>query len=412
MTARIRLAIVASHPIQHFVHLYRALAREPRIELKVFFCSRVGLDKYFDAEMNCTIAWKTDLLGGYDHVFLPETERITQATSLQINNPSIASALATFRTDAVIVYGYAHLTMLRTIAWCRLRRVPILMTGDGDDVKERPTLKAAVRSGALRLLLSQVSAFLTVGDQNERMLQGLGVPARRMFRTPFPIDEPAYRKYRSERTPTRRALRSELGIDEGSFVALFVGKLSPRKRPMDLVDAWEALKRSGGPADRLHILFCGEGAERAALEGRIRETGARTTLAGFVNVDQLPRYFCAADIMVQSSEHDPHPLVCSEAAAIGLPLVLSDKVGLIGATDIGRKGENACVYACGDVAALAKEIQHLMLHPDVCRSMSEASIRIYEECGLEAGVAGVLAALASLPRADARRNPQRQERAR
>lgn len=400
MTARTRLAIVASHPIQHFVHLYRALALQPQIELKVFFCSRVGLETYFDAEMNCDIAWNTDLLGGYDHVFLPEAERIKQATSLQINNPSIAGALAAYRPTAVMVYGYAHVTTLRAIAWCRLHGAPILMTGDGDDVKERPALKAAVRNGALRLLLSQVSALLTVGNQNERMLQGLGVPARRMFRTPFPIDEPAYRKIRCERTATRRALRSELGLDDESFVALFVGKLSQRKRPMDIVNAWEVMKRSGGPADRLHLLFCGEGAEREALVARARETGANVTLAGFVNVDQLPRYFCAADVMVQSSDHDPHPLVCSEGAAIGLPLILSDRIGLIGASDIGREGDNACVYACGDVTALAKKIEYLMLHLDVCRSMSEASIRIYEECGLEAGVAGVLGALASLPRAN------------
>lgn len=398
MTTKIRLAIIASHPIQHFVHLYRALAQNAQIELKVFFCSRMGLDEYFDTDMNCTIAWKTDLLGGYEHTFLPEAADIEQTTFWQINNPSIAHSLASFRPAAVMIYGYAHLTMLRSLVWCRLHSVPVLMTGDGDGdaVVQRPPFRAALRSGALRILFSQVYAFLTVGDQNERMLTNLGVPEKRMFRTPFPIDEPQYRKFRDERVATRKSVRLELGIDSESFVALFVGKLSQRKRPIDLIDAWESMQRSGGPADRLHILFCGEGKERAALEARIQKTGAAATLAGFVNVDQLPCYFCAADIMVQTSERDPHPLVCSEAAAIGLPLVLSDRIGLVGDTDIGRKGQNASVYPCGDAATLAHEIQHLMLNPEVCRSMSVASIRVYEECGLEAGVAGISRALASM----------------
>lgn len=59
-----RLAIVVSHPIQHFVPLYRALANNGEIEVKVFFASRVGLEPYYDSEMQTHIAWKMDLLAG------------------------------------------------------------------------------------------------------------------------------------------------------------------------------------------------------------------------------------------------------------------------------------------------------------------------------------------------------------
>jgi hypothetical protein len=34
-----RLAIVVSHPIQHFVHFYRAPAATEELEVKAFFCS-------------------------------------------------------------------------------------------------------------------------------------------------------------------------------------------------------------------------------------------------------------------------------------------------------------------------------------------------------------------------------------
>ena len=80
------------------------------------------------------------------------------------------------------------------------------------------------------------------------------------------------------------------------------------------------------------------------------------TLLGFVNVDRLAEVYCAADILAHPSELDPHPLVLSEAACVGLPLLISDRVGAAGPTDIAREGENAVVYPCGDVRALTDAV--------------------------------------------------------
>jgi glycosyltransferase involved in cell wall biosynthesis len=391
-----RLTILVSHPIQHFVHLYRALAARPEILLKVIFCSRIGVDAYFDKGMNTSITWKTDLLSGYDHFFLPEASGITHVSALTVNNPSIGRVLRDLRPHAVMLYGYTHVTALRAFLWCKMHNVKVLMTGDGDNVAARPFFKAKVRKLVLGQLLSWVSAFLTVGDQNERMLVSLGVPTDRMFRTPFPIDEATYLTSRYRRPEIARGLKAEFGIPESRFVFLFVGKLSAGKRPLDLVEAWNALQQADGPADRVHLLFCGEGDQRAALLARIAETGANATLAGFVNVDQLPRFYCAADALVHPSELDHHPLVCSEAAAIGLPLLLSDRVGLIGPTDIGRVGENTLVYPSGCVPELAKMMARLVQCPEVCKSMGEASLRVYGECDLQTAVGGVMDAIASV----------------
>lgn len=69
--SRTRLAIVVSHPIQHFVHFYRALAAREELAVKVFFCSRIGMEKYFDRDMDTVIRWADDMAGSFDHEFLP-----------------------------------------------------------------------------------------------------------------------------------------------------------------------------------------------------------------------------------------------------------------------------------------------------------------------------------------------------
>jgi glycosyltransferase involved in cell wall biosynthesis len=147
----------------------------------------------------------------------------------------------------------------------------------------------------------------------------------------------------------------------------------------------------GGRRD-VRLLICGNGPDFEMVEGLVR-AGAPATLAGFVNVDRLPDHFAAADILVHSADRDAHPLICSEAACVGLPMILSDRVGTIGPTDISRKGENALVYPCGDISALSDGIRRLASGSQLLAQMSNASLRIFDECNLAASVEGFMRAV-------------------
>lgn len=387
---RPRVAIVVSHPIQHFVHLYRALADRDDLELRVFFCSKIGLKPYRDAEMGTTIKWAGNLVDGYPHEFLPESDEISEATFSAVNNPSVWRVLSAYDPDVVVLYGYAQATQLRTIAWCRAHRVPTLMIGDNEELHPRPPLRRALRGLVMPRLLRQYSAFLTVGDNNERFYTSFGVERSRLFRSPFPIDEPAYVATRNARASHRERIRKKFGIDESDLVLLTVGKLSARKRPMDLV---EALERVGvmHPRRRVRAMFCGDGPERASLEAAATRGGLALTFAGFVNIDELPSYYASADAFVMMSDHDPHPLVCSEAAAMGLPMILSDRIGAVGPTDIAREGCNALVYPVGNTSKFAEAILRLVNEPTLAATMASASRATYDECDMQHSVDGFVA---------------------
>lgn len=394
-----RLAIVISHPIQHFVPFYRAIAEQKSIALKVFFCSRIGAETYHDPEMGVSFKWAADLTSGYDHEFLPEADRIDSISFSSVDNPSIAAALAAFAPDAVLISGYAQKTALRALLWSRLRGVPVLMVSDGYlGGRHRCLVRRAARACVLRPLFAQVSAFLTIGDENERMYAYFGVSSARMFRTPITIDEKLFLRVREERTSRRARLRNELGIGESDVVFVSIGKLTARKRPADFVEA--SLELAKAPRDeRIVTVLCGDGAERDCLAQRLAGAAERIRLAGFVNLDRLPDFYAAADVLVHPSEADPHPLACSEAACVGLPMILSDRVGAIGSTDIARPGQNAIVYPCGDIGALAGAMQRVASDPRLRDSMSAASVRIYDECGMAASLEGLQAALDDVTRA-------------
>ena len=62
---RVRLAYLVSHPIQYQAPLLRRIAREPDIDLTVFFGSDLSVRAYRDEGFGVDIAWDTPLLEGW-----------------------------------------------------------------------------------------------------------------------------------------------------------------------------------------------------------------------------------------------------------------------------------------------------------------------------------------------------------
>ena len=69
--AEIRLAYLVTHPIQYQAPLLRQLAREPGLDLTVFFCSDFSAKRFLDPAFGRVIDWDVPLLEGYRYEFLP-----------------------------------------------------------------------------------------------------------------------------------------------------------------------------------------------------------------------------------------------------------------------------------------------------------------------------------------------------
>ena len=379
-----RLAIVVTHPIQHFVPFYRALAADPEIDLHVLYGAPIGVTAYFDKEMQSEISWNMDMLGGYSHEFLGEVPANGQSSVREPSSPHIAARLKAFGPDVVLAYGHAQANVYRAIWWCRRNKVPLMTIGDSELLRQRSTATRIAKEVVVRQIFRRYSAFLSVGDRNADFYAYYGAPRDRIFRCPFTIDEATYRAARANRPALRAEARSAYDIADDAIVALFVGKLSTRKRPVDLI---EALTQTKGR--RVTALFAGNGEQMEPAKARAAEAGVDARFAGFVNVDKLPALYAAADMLVHPSQADPHPLICSESACIGLPMLLSDRIGAAGPTDIARPGENALIFPCGDIAALARLIDELASDDARRAAMGERSLEIFDELDIGASLAGV-----------------------
>jgi glycosyltransferase involved in cell wall biosynthesis len=394
--APIRLAVVVSHPIQHQVHLYRALAADHAFEVRVFFGSRIGVEAYHDKEMDTTIKWDGDLLAGYPSQFLPGSEAVKAATFLSLNNPSITRFLAEFKPDAVLLYGYAQITTLRAVQWCRRQGVVALMMSDAAGGQARSGAKKVLRRLILRQVLARFDGFLTVGDRNDAFYAEFGVPTERRFRGAFPIDEGTHRQALRHKVNLAAEVRARHGLASDTFVVLAVGKLSPRKRMDDVITAVASLAQRGNLPRPVHLLVCGDGAEREALAKHVQILKAPVTLVGFVNLDQLPHYFAAADVFVHAASVENFGLVCAEAALMELPIVVSDLVGAVGPTSVAQANRNATVFECGDQIALEDALYRLIIDEPLQRAMSLASRAAFAENDIACCLAAVKRAVGAL----------------
>jgi glycosyltransferase involved in cell wall biosynthesis len=350
--SRPRLAIVVSHPIQHFCPMYRSIVADGRVELLVIFAV-AGAEPRLDVDFGVVVKWQPDILEGYAHTFVQATKE--QRTKI------VLSKLNEFKPDVLYLHGYALPFLRASMRWAKRLRIPILMTTDSELLHPRPWYVRVTKSLVLPSLLRDVTLFLTVGDENERYYERYGVSKDRFLRVPFSIDSKAFDQALPNRADIRNRVRARLGIPAEAVVILTVGKLIPRKAQGDLILALaSAIKSAANPAV---LLIAGEGSERARLGELARPLGGAVQLLGFVNVEQLPEYYLAADIYAHPSDHDPHPLVISEALYCGLPVVVSDQVGSAGPTDDVQVGRNGWVYRTGEIAELAGILRELIDKP-------------------------------------------------
>jgi UDP-glucose:(heptosyl)LPS alpha-1,3-glucosyltransferase len=138
---------------------------------------------------------------------------------------------------------------------------------------------------------------------------------------------------RVDAVQTRKRIRAECGISEGTVVLLFVGSGFERKGLKYLIRALAVLKKSDPD---IRLLVVGKGrtagyvkeAERLGVSGNVVFKGP---------VKGALDYYPASDVFVLPSIYEPFSNACLEALASGLPVVTS---AINGASEVLTEGVN------------------------------------------------------------------------
>jgi glycosyltransferase involved in cell wall biosynthesis len=365
-----RLAIVISHPIQHFCPLFAEWAKSPQWDICVFFGSRIGALPYFDQNFGEVVAWRGLSLDNFPHHFLNGDS--TPLSDFRLDSSRLEEQLEAFRADAVLTFGYSQRLQRRAQRWARRKKKVLLYFSDSELRQRRSAWKDVTKGIVVRRLLKGVDWFITTGNANEEYYRHYGVPSHSMIRGSHPIDRSTYQTAYKCRAELRAETRHRLGIGDTELVVSMVGKLVPWKRQHDLVRAIGDVQHK-----RAVALVIGAGEMYHTLERSANSLESnRAILTGFTPSEELPALYAASDLYVHTSEVEPHSVAISEAIYMGLPIVLSDRCGSYGTDDDVRIGLNGLVYRCGDVEQLASTISWFARNPDAIAQMGEKSHEI------------------------------------
>ncbi len=390
---RVRLAYLVSHPVQYQAPLLRRIAREPHIDLTVFFGSDFSVRGYRDEGFGVDVKWDVPLLEGYHHEFLPAVrDNGTEGFFSPISAGLTARLARGF--DLLWVHGYSTINQMHGILAARALGIPVLVRSDSS-LRDRPRggLKLAVKAIFFRVLRELVDGVLVTGTLNRQYWEHYLGPATPLFLLPYAVDNAWFQHQAELAIPRRRELQAELNLEVGRPVILFASKLQTRKHCNDLVAAYANLLATDWKGREPYLLIVGDGEERAALEQQAADLqGVR--FCGFRNQSELPRFFDLATVFVLPARHEPWGLIVNEVMNAGRAVIVSDDVGC--QPDLITDGVEGHVYPVRDVDALTNALRHVLATPGLAHTMGQAARARVAAWSFEEDVQGLEQAIAHL----------------
>ena len=335
-----RVTVVSPEPTPYRSPLFDRVAARGEVDLTVVYAARSVADRTW------TVAPE------HRHVYLrglrlPGARRVVRHDYPV--TPGLAGALARSRPEVVVVSGWSTFASQAAIAWSRARRIPYVLHVESHDLGPRAPWRRLVKDAVATRVIRAAAGVLVVGSAARDSVVARGASRVRVFANTIDVERWIARAEGLERAP------------HDGVVVLSVGRPVPEKGFDLLADACSA-------------------------------AGVRLDLVtGGVAEDELAQRYVDADVFALLSRHEPWGVVVNEAAASGLPLVLSDQVGA--AADLLRDGENGCLVPDGNVAAAASALEELARDPRLRARMGARSRELVRDWGYEPSVESFVAAV-------------------
>jgi glycosyltransferase involved in cell wall biosynthesis len=124
---------------------------------------------------------------------------------------------------------------------------------------------------------------------------------------------------------SRQEARRKLGLEGAGRLLLQVGQLHSAKGTPELAEAF--LRIRGTIASDTTLAFAGSGAAESDLQAMAAKSDGSLRLLGQLSPEGVRTALWAADAFILNTRRDANPLSVIEAAAAGLPIVLSAAAG-------------------------------------------------------------------------------------
>ena len=265
----------------------------------------------------------------------------------------VNAALDRLAPEVVAIAGWSFPESLAAISWARLNQARIvLMSASQRHDSKRYRIREVIKS---RIVKACDSAL--VGGRNQAdYVVALGMAQERVFVGYDAVDNRHFHEGAERARESAADLRLQYQLPDRFILAS--SRFIPKKNMPRLLAAYAAAIKATGAPHALVIL--GDGTSRGEVEAAISRhaLGQRVRLPGFKSYQTLPVYYGLADGFVHVALSEQWGLVINEAAASGLPLVVSAACGA--AAELVQQGRNGYLVDAQSEASITDGLVAIM----------------------------------------------------
>ncbi len=368
----IRVTFVSPEPTPYRAPLLDRIAAGGEIKLTVVYAARTVAGRTWTVEPSHRAVF-------LDGVTVPGLRGVLRHDYPV--TPGIWRVLGESKPDCIVVSGWSTFASQAALAWCRVHRVPYLLLVESHDDGPKPGWRRRVKETVVPTVIGGADSVLVTGSLARDSVVSLGADPARVRVFANTVDVERFGDEADRLSARRDELRAGFGLGPDDVAVVTVARLAPEK-------GIDVLLQAGGA---LPVLVVGDGPERGRLEALARDLGVRATFTGDRPLEGVLEAYVAADVFALLSSYEPWGVVVNEAAACGLPLVLSERVGA--ARDLLGDGESGVLVPVEDVDAAADALARLASDPVLRESMGARSRELVRGFGYGPSVDNLLAAV-------------------
>lgn len=215
-------------------------------------------------------------------------------------------------------------------------------------------------------IMRYVNRVVAVSDGMREQLCQSGIKGRLIVTIHNAINA---EKFRAEKESGNADLRTELGIDKSICIYATIGRLSPEKGHIYLIDAFKEVYTQH---PKSCLVICGDGVEEEKLRSRARELGIESVVHFIGFRRDISNILSSSDVMVLPSLSEGLPNVVLEAFSIGIPVVAT-RVG--GVPELVIHDDTGLLCESADPQGLAEQMSRLADNANLRASLSESAYR-------------------------------------
>jgi glycosyltransferase involved in cell wall biosynthesis len=282
-------------------------------------------------------------------------------------HPDIFRYLIKVNPQIVIASGFTS-TIILTFLYSKLTKKKFVVFTDS---WIHPVNKLRIYHRYFRrIIIPRADATICIGKRGKEYLLAYGAKEISTFISPLAINNEHYFNFYQT-------------FEQKEFDLIFSGQLIDRKMPLFITDVLRKLKVL---KSNISILIVGSGPMDKEMMQRLDEYEISYSFPGFIQQEELPKYYANSKILLFPTKDDPWGIVANEACAVGTPVITCNNAGA--ANDLVIHGYNGFVLPLS-IDVWVQHILRLLTENILYNTLSKNSLIKIREFSVDNAATGI-----------------------